>query len=72
MNLRMDYLYRDAGNYKNWGEVVFANPASAPNNRNVLIRKIRHTVLSAASPCDKDGNRVQSNHPPAKPGAFEM
>lgn len=26
MNIRMEYLYRDAGNYKNWGEVVFANP----------------------------------------------
>ena len=30
MNLRMDYLYRDAGNYKNWGEVVFANPNRVP------------------------------------------
>ncbi len=26
MNIRMEYLYRDASNYKNWGEVVFANP----------------------------------------------
>lgn len=22
----MEYLYRDAGNYKNWGAVVFSNP----------------------------------------------
>lgn len=29
MNIRMEYLYRDAGNYKNWGEVVFANPSCA-------------------------------------------
>ncbi len=26
MNIRMEYLYRDAGNYKNWGTVVFSNP----------------------------------------------
>ena len=28
MNVRFEYLYRDAGNYKNWGEVVFSNPRS--------------------------------------------
>jgi hypothetical protein len=26
MNVRFEYLYRDAGNFKNWGEVVFTNP----------------------------------------------
>ncbi len=26
MNLKLQYQYRDAGNYKNWGEVVFSNP----------------------------------------------
>lgn len=25
MNIRFEYLYRDAGNFKNWGEVVFVN-----------------------------------------------
>jgi hypothetical protein len=25
MNICLHYLYRDAGNYKNWGEVVFTN-----------------------------------------------
>jgi hypothetical protein len=25
MNIRFEYLYRDAGNNKRWGEVVFAN-----------------------------------------------
>lgn len=29
MNLRFEYLYRDAGNYKNWGDLVFSNK----NNR---------------------------------------
>lgn len=28
MNIRFSYLYRDAGNFKNWGEVVFCNPQS--------------------------------------------
>jgi hypothetical protein len=26
MNIKFEYLYRDAGNFKNWGEVVFSNP----------------------------------------------
>lgn len=26
MNVRFEYLYRDAGNFKNWGEVIFSNP----------------------------------------------
>ena len=26
MNVKFEYIYRDAGNFKNWGEVVFANP----------------------------------------------
>lgn len=25
MNICFSYLYRDAGNYKNWGEVIFTN-----------------------------------------------
>jgi hypothetical protein len=25
MNIRFEYLYRDAGNFKNWGEVIFSN-----------------------------------------------
>src|SRR3569623_572761 len=25
-NIQFNYLYRDGGNYKNWGSVVFANP----------------------------------------------
>lgn len=26
MNIQFEYLYRDAGNFKNWGKVVFSNP----------------------------------------------
>jgi hypothetical protein len=25
MNVKFEYLYRDAGNFKRWGEVVFSN-----------------------------------------------
>lgn len=28
MNIQFSYLYRDAGNFKNFGEVIFANPNS--------------------------------------------
>lgn len=33
MNVRFVYLYRDAGNFKNWGEVVFANPRNIHADR---------------------------------------
>jgi hypothetical protein len=26
MNMRFEYLYRDSGNFKNWGEIIFSNP----------------------------------------------
>lgn len=29
-NIKFIYLYRDAGNYKNWGEVVFYNKNKLP------------------------------------------
>src|ERR1700693_629338 len=25
-NIKLSYLYRDAGNYKKWAEIVFSNP----------------------------------------------
>jgi len=28
MNVIFEYLYRDAGNYKNWESIVFSNPNS--------------------------------------------
>ena len=27
-NVKLTYLYRDSGNYKAWGEVVFSNPSN--------------------------------------------
>jgi hypothetical protein len=39
MNIRFDYLYRDAGNYKSWGAVVFANPTGlSPDRIESLMR----------------------------------
>jgi hypothetical protein len=29
-NIKFNYLYRDGGNYKTFGEVVFANPDDIP------------------------------------------
>ena len=28
MKIKFEYLYRDAGNFKRWGEVVFSNPSN--------------------------------------------
>lgn len=33
MNVRFEYLYRDAGNFKNWNEVVFATPRNISADR---------------------------------------
>lgn len=42
MNVRFEYLYRDAGNFKNWGELVFSNP----HNINVdTVKSIAANVL---------------------------
>jgi len=43
MNVIFEYLYRDAGNFKNWGEVIFSNR----NNLDVyyLEKDIRKSIL---------------------------
>ena len=28
-----DYLYRDAGNYKKWAEIVFSNPGESDTSK---------------------------------------
>lgn len=33
MSIHFEYIYRDAGNYKNWGSVVFANPSNFSADR---------------------------------------
>lgn len=43
MNVRFEYLYRDAGNFKNWGEVVFANPRNLSADRvAAVVEKALH------------------------------
>ena len=29
-NIKLSYLYRDAGNYKQFGDIIFANPETLP------------------------------------------
>jgi hypothetical protein len=43
MNIRFSYLYRDAGNFKNWGEVVFRNPLNIPLED--LAKQLRQSLL---------------------------
>lgn len=56
MNVRFEYLYRDAGNFKNWGEVVFANPRNISTERvaemaeNVLIDHAYFVASNAGVP----------------------
>jgi len=39
VNIRFEYMYRDAGNYKNYGSVIFSN------KRNVTAQEIRRRIL---------------------------
>jgi len=42
MNIRFEYLYRDAGNFKKWGEIIFSNP----NNIDIeLVESMAKKVL---------------------------
>lgn len=43
-NIRFNYLYRDAGNYKKYGFVVFANPNNLPINE--ANNKISENLIS--------------------------
>lgn len=43
MNLRFEYLYRDAGNYKNWGDVVFLNEHN--HDADVMEQLTRKTLI---------------------------
>jgi hypothetical protein len=39
MNLKLNYLYRDSSNYKQYGSVVFANP------NNIAIKTVEQIVI---------------------------
>lgn len=41
MNLKLTYLYRDAGNYKYWAEVIFGNrSAMSPDRAHAALRAL--------------------------------
>lgn len=42
MNIQFDYLYRDCGNFKNFGNVVFAN------KRNLSAKEIHEKLFGTA------------------------
>lgn len=37
MNIRFSYLYRDAGNFKQWGDIVLSNPNNMDTNLATLM-----------------------------------
>jgi hypothetical protein len=43
MNIKFEYLYRDAGNNKNWGEIIFTNKKN--RNINVIDQAIRKILI---------------------------
>lgn len=43
MNVLFEYLYRDAGNNKKWGEVVFSNQENT--NLNILNSRLRNSLI---------------------------
>lgn len=44
MNIRMTYLYRDAGNYKHWYDVVFPNQSE--KSAEELTKAIKKNLIS--------------------------
>lgn len=40
-NIKFTYLYRDAGNYKQWAEIVFSNPDGLP------LAEVDHSLRKA-------------------------
>lgn len=44
MNIELEYLYRDCGNFKNYGKVVFAN------QRSISAKEIHEKLLSIVMP----------------------
>jgi hypothetical protein len=43
-NIKFIYLYRDGGNYKNWGEVIFSNPLGLTPN--VITPKLNRAFMT--------------------------
>jgi len=43
MNIRFEYLYRDAGNFKRWGDVVFSN--TKDNTPEKLEQRAREVLI---------------------------
>ena len=43
MNIRLNYLYRDAGNFKNWSEVIFTNKNNI--ELKLLEQKVRKILI---------------------------
>jgi len=43
-NIKFNYLYRDGGNYKSWGEVIF------PNSEQLTLDEINSRLIDAFLP----------------------
>lgn len=70
-NIRFRYLYRDAGNFKVWNEIIFANPDGlTPKECEARIRPvlfdreffIAHQVQLPALFLQIDGRLIDADH----------
>jgi hypothetical protein len=43
LNVKLSYLYRDAGNYKQFGDIIFSNPENIPLE--VIKGKIKAALI---------------------------
>jgi len=69
MNIVFEYLYRDAGNYKNWESVVFSNPNSYSAD---TVRASIREAMSNAEYFDAPAVRLPDLHFPEKSAALDL
>ena len=54
MNIKFEYLYRDGANYKNFHEIIFANPYGIPLQK--IQERIKAMLIDATWFVAKDWN----------------
>lgn len=69
MNIVFEYLYRDAGNYKNWESVVFSNPNSFSVD---TVRAGIRQAMSNAGYFDAPAVRLPDLHFPEFSAALDL
>jgi len=64
-NLKMNYLYRDGANYKQFGSVIFSNPGFLPPNK--AGQKLKEKLISSEFFVPQDWSLPRLHHHPYDP-----